>query len=130
MWDSKPETNQTKCQQMRQGVDLPNSLHPQTYGCCVPSKHTTLNTIMSSCFLCEFQSWHLNLQQYEQLEWNFLVSLSVFPPAVDIISAIEFDKTGDHLATGDYGGRVVLIERTDTKDVCSFCPNRFHYMQQ
>lgn len=37
--------------------------------------------------------------------------------AVDIISAIEFDKTGDHLATGDRGGRVVLFERTDTKDV-------------
>ncbi|KAJ8774088.1 hypothetical protein K2173_009519 [Erythroxylum novogranatense] len=35
---------------------------------------------------------------------------------VDIISAIEFDKTGDHLATGDRGGRVVLFERTDTKD--------------
>ncbi|XP_071901376.1 serine/threonine protein phosphatase 2A 55 kDa regulatory subunit B beta isoform isoform X3 [Coffea arabica] len=35
---------------------------------------------------------------------------------VDIISAIEFDKTGDHLATGDRGGRVVLFERTDMKE--------------
>ncbi|KAG5390790.1 hypothetical protein IGI04_032331 [Brassica rapa subsp. trilocularis] len=35
---------------------------------------------------------------------------------VDIISAIEFDKSGDHLATGDRGGRVVLFERTDNKD--------------
>ncbi|KAF7830480.1 serine/threonine protein phosphatase 2A 55 kDa regulatory subunit B beta isoform-like isoform X1 [Senna tora] len=35
---------------------------------------------------------------------------------VDIISAIEFDKTGDHLATGDRGGRVVLFERTDKGD--------------
>ncbi|PON35739.1 Protein phosphatase 2A regulatory subunit PR [Parasponia andersonii] len=35
---------------------------------------------------------------------------------VDIISAIEFDKSGDYLATGDRGGRVVLFERTDTKD--------------
>ncbi|KMT17990.1 hypothetical protein BVRB_2g033360 [Beta vulgaris subsp. vulgaris] len=35
---------------------------------------------------------------------------------VDIISAIEFDKTGDHLATGDRGGRVVLFERTDKKN--------------
>uniref|UniRef100_A0A1J3IAL9 Serine/threonine-protein phosphatase 2A 55 kDa regulatory subunit B n=1 Tax=Noccaea caerulescens TaxID=107243 RepID=A0A1J3IAL9_NOCCA len=35
---------------------------------------------------------------------------------VDIISAIEFDKSGDHLATGDRGGRVVLFERTDIKD--------------
>ncbi|GAQ80853.1 Serine/threonine protein phosphatase 2A regulatory subunit [Klebsormidium nitens] len=32
---------------------------------------------------------------------------------VDIISAIEFDKSGDHLATGDRGGRVVLFERVD-----------------
>ncbi|KAF6164711.1 hypothetical protein GIB67_040963 [Kingdonia uniflora] len=37
--------------------------------------------------------------------------------AVDIISAIEFDKTGDHLATGDRGGRVVLFERTDITDL-------------
>ncbi|KAF1859591.1 hypothetical protein Lal_00010175 [Lupinus albus] len=35
---------------------------------------------------------------------------------VDIISAIEFYKSGDYLATGDRGGRVVLFERTDTKD--------------
>ncbi|GLJ15819.1 hypothetical protein SUGI_0260890 [Cryptomeria japonica] len=38
---------------------------------------------------------------------------------VDIISAIEFDKTGEHLATGDRGGRVVLFERTDGKDLHS-----------
>ncbi|MBA0810561.1 hypothetical protein Gohar_002543 [Gossypium harknessii] len=36
--------------------------------------------------------------------------------SVDIISAIEFNRTGDHLATGDRGGRVVLFERTDTQD--------------
>ncbi|KAG5572815.1 hypothetical protein H5410_062581 [Solanum commersonii] len=36
---------------------------------------------------------------------------------VDIISAIEFDKSGDHLATGDRGGRVVLFERTNTKEL-------------
>ncbi|XP_020581915.1 serine/threonine protein phosphatase 2A 55 kDa regulatory subunit B beta isoform-like isoform X1 [Phalaenopsis equestris] len=48
------------------------------------------------------------------------VSIAVsFGPAVsdvDIISAIEFDKSGDHLATGDRGGRVVLFERTDFKE--------------
>lgn len=37
--------------------------------------------------------------------------------SVDIISSIEFDRTGDHLATGDRGGRVVLFERTDIRDV-------------
>ncbi|CAH2036415.1 unnamed protein product [Thlaspi arvense] len=36
--------------------------------------------------------------------------------AVDVISAIEFDHSGDHLATGDRGGRVVLFERTDAKN--------------
>jgi len=35
------------------------------------------------------------------------------PPslAADIISAVEFDKSGEQLATGDRGGRVVLFER-------------------
>lgn len=31
----------------------------------------------------------------------------------DIISAVEFDQTGDYLATGDKGGRVVLFERNE-----------------
>jgi serine/threonine-protein phosphatase 2A regulatory subunit B len=35
---------------------------------------------------------------------------------LDIISAIEFDKSGEHLATGDRGGRVVLFERTDSRE--------------
>ena len=29
----------------------------------------------------------------------------------DIISTVEFDSTGNFLATGDRGGRVVLFER-------------------
>ena len=54
---------------------------------------------------------------------NFWSSIFTSFLAVDIISAIEFDKSGDHLATGDRGGRVVLFERTDTKDVCLLeCP--------
>jgi hypothetical protein len=28
-----------------------------------------------------------------------------------VISAVEFDQTGNFLATGDKGGRVVLFER-------------------
>lgn len=59
---------------------------------------------------------------------NLIVNLFNFHKfAVDIISAIEFDKSGDHLATGDRGGRVVLFERTDTKEVicciCLLCDN-------
>jgi hypothetical protein len=44
---------------------------------------------------------------------------------VDVISAIEFNKAGHHLATGDRGGRVVLFERTDAKDVCMlYCKSK------
>lgn len=32
----------------------------------------------------------------------------------DIISTVEFDQTGDYLATGDKGGRVVLFERNES----------------
>ncbi|WFD35573.1 protein phosphatase 2A regulatory subunit cdc55 [Malassezia cuniculi] len=32
----------------------------------------------------------------------------------DIISAVEFDQTGNYLATGDKGGRVVLFERNES----------------
>lgn len=52
-------------------------------------------------------------------------SLFIFPVAdcsivvglVDIISAIEFEKSGEYLATGDRGGRLVIFERTDGKEV-------------
>lgn len=58
------------------------------------------------------------------LEWKFSQVFGERAPGeevqeVDIISAIEFDKTGEHLATGDRGGRVVLFQRTDGKDVRS-----------
>lgn len=51
------------------------------------------------------------------LDFSMCFALSM--NAVDIISAIEFDKTGEHLATGDRGGRVVLFERMDGRDVRS-----------
>ena len=35
---------------------------------------------------------------------------------MDIVSAIEFDMSGDFLAAGDRGGRVVLFEREASKD--------------
>lgn len=38
----------------------------------------------------------------------------------DIISAVEFDTTGDYLATGDKGGRVVLFERNESKKGCEY----------
>ena len=35
------------------------------------------------------------------------------PCSADIISTVEFDHTGNYLATGDKGGRVVLFERNE-----------------
>ncbi|KAI9319403.1 protein phosphatase PP2A regulatory subunit B [Dichotomocladium elegans] len=41
----------------------------------------------------------------------------------DLITAVEFDPTGDYLATGDRSGRVVLFERNDDKQGCEY---KFH----
>ena len=40
-----------------------------------------------------------------------LISFAVI--IADIISTVEFDSTGNYLATGDKGGRVVLFERNE-----------------
>lgn len=40
--------------------------------------------------------------------------LTFFILLADIISTVEFDQTGDYLATGDKGGRVVLFERNES----------------
>lgn len=37
--------------------------------------------------------------------------------SADIISTVEFDHTGNYLATGDKGGRVVLFERNETVSI-------------
>ncbi|KAM7274665.1 hypothetical protein ACFE04_016531 [Oxalis oulophora] len=52
------------------------------------------------------------------LQWRFSQVFGERSPDeelqdVDIISSIEFDKTGDHLAVGDRGGRVVIFQRND-----------------
>ena len=49
---------------------------------------------------------------------HFLRHTSAFLSAsaisiADIISTVEFDSTGNYLATGDKGGRVVLFERNE-----------------
>jgi hypothetical protein len=38
----------------------------------------------------------------------------LFVQSADIISTVEFDSTGNYLATGDKGGRVVLFERNES----------------
>lgn len=48
--------------------------------------------------------------------WRFAGGFGKFADCTqaDIISTVEFDQTGNYLATGDKGGRVVLFERNDT----------------
>ena len=46
--------------------------------------------------------------------------------AADIISTVEFDQTGNYLATGDKGGRVVLFERNETVRVLRDYPAVSH----
>ncbi|CAO3591960.1 unnamed protein product [Absidia cylindrospora] len=53
----------------------------------------------------------------EQHSWKFAQCFA------DIITTVEFDQTGDLLATGDKGGRVVLFERNDGKKGCEY---KFH----
>lgn len=53
-------------------------------------------------------------------EWQFLQCFGERSPGetiqdADIISAVEFDHDGQHLATGDRGGRVVLFERVGSQ---------------
>ncbi|CCH60721.1 hypothetical protein TBLA_0D02160 [Henningerozyma blattae CBS 6284] len=38
----------------------------------------------------------------------------------DIITAVEFDNSGDYLATGDRGGRVVLFEKNNESKHCEY----------
>jgi serine/threonine-protein phosphatase 2A regulatory subunit B len=40
----------------------------------------------------------------------------------DVLSAVEFDTTGNYLATGDKGGRIVVFERAGvSKVLCRGC---------
>lgn len=42
------------------------------------------------------------------------IAAAKYATKADIISTVEFDHTGNYLATGDKGGRVVLFERNET----------------
>ncbi|XWS60756.1 hypothetical protein CRYUN_Cryun07bG0063400 [Craigia yunnanensis] len=55
------------------------------------------------------------------LEWKFSQVFGDRSPGediedVDLISAVEFEKSGDYVAVGDRGGRVVIFETKDGKD--------------
>lgn len=63
------------------------------------------------------------------LDWKFSQVFGEPTPGedvqdIDVISAIEFDKTGDNLAVGDRGGRLVVFEKKAGKDVLTEQPSR------
>uniref|UniRef100_A0A673FNN7 Uncharacterized protein n=1 Tax=Sinocyclocheilus rhinocerous TaxID=307959 RepID=A0A673FNN7_9TELE len=39
------------------------------------------------------------------------ISFSILSDPADVISTVEFNQTGEFLATGDKGGRVVIFQR-------------------
>ncbi|POI31241.1 hypothetical protein CIB84_005008 [Bambusicola thoracicus] len=58
------------------------------------------------CFPCQFS----NTIKSAQFNTSALMSVSVFEQA-DIISTVEFNHSGELLATGDKGGRVVIFQQ-------------------
>lgn len=50
----------------------------------------------------------------EGMKSKLLMLIKMLTCTADIISTVEFDHTGNYLATGDKGGRVVLFERNET----------------
>ena len=46
------------------------------------------------------------------LVWLYMLTTCL--ATADIISTVEFDQSGNYLATGDKGGRVVLFERNES----------------
>lgn len=57
--------------------------------------------------------WLLRGYQEEECPRSAYLTTHLPLCAADIISAVEFDYDGLHLATGDRGGRVVLFERVN-----------------
>jgi len=68
---------------------------------------SVLQSVTTSVALLAIHTYH---RSYSRLLSSFF---NVFPAAADLLTAVEFDDTGDYLATGDRGGRVVLFERGD-----------------
>ncbi|XP_050225435.1 serine/threonine protein phosphatase 2A 55 kDa regulatory subunit B beta isoform-like [Mercurialis annua] len=75
----------------------------------------------------EWENWELmtsssgDSSSLPLLDWKFSQVFGEKIPGedvqdVDVVSALEFDKSGDYLAVGDKGGRVVIFERNDGKD--------------
>ena len=59
-------------------------------------------------------------QQQESTNWVYVNGLGERDKTnvsdTDILTAIKFDKTGQYLAVGDKGGRVIIFRYTDLKN--------------
>ncbi|KAJ3276792.1 protein phosphatase 2A regulatory subunit cdc55 [Terramyces sp. JEL0728] len=64
--------------------------------------------------------WRFSQCFGEKSESDDIVDGKHYFTVADIITAVQFDQTGDYLATGDYGGRIVLFERNDGKKTCEY----------
>ena len=62
----------------------------------------------------------MNTGSTETLNWVYINGLGERDPAnvthTDILTAMNFDKTGEFLALGDRGGRVIVFRYTDLKN--------------
>ena len=56
----------------------------------------------------------------ETFNWVYINGLGERDPSsitdTDILTAMNFDKTGEYLAVGDKGGRVIVFRYTDLKN--------------
>lgn len=76
---------------------------------------------------CFFVILHL-LLSLSPLPLMLIIILLNYPPfplvLADVISTVEFNQTGDLLATGDKGGRVVIFQReTEVSSICKVLNN-------
>lgn len=62
------------------------------------------------------------------LPWSLITShFAIILPA-DVISTVEFNQTGDLLATGDKGGRVVIFQRESEVSLLFEIRNNYHIL--
>lgn len=78
----------------------------------------------------------------QELDWQFLQCFgqphhTEDVQEADLLSALEFDHTGEYLATGDRGGRVVLLEQVEnnqrsqqSETVPWILPYEYQYMTE
>eukprot|EP00892_Ulva_mutabilis_P000993 jgi/Ulvmu1/10895/UM007_0072.1 len=80
------------------------------------------------------------------MEWHFLQcfgqpNAAEMAPNADLLSALKFNHSGEYLATGDKGGRIVLLQQTEgshaqqprpetPEDGRWMLPMEFHYLTE